>query len=80
MIGKNYTRFGEILNENMLHIMENFANASVPVTQQKVCFGTIQQIAQLKIYDNGVWSVILSGAGTTKIEFRNRKDTGGNYP
>ena len=33
---------------------------------------------QLKIYDNGVWSD-LSGAGTTKIEFRNRKDTGGNY-
>ena len=26
LIGKNYTRFGEILNENMLHLLENFAN------------------------------------------------------
>jgi hypothetical protein len=79
LIGKNYTRFGEILNENMLHIMENFANASAPSnpTEGMLWYDTAN--SQLKIYDNGVWSVILSGAGTTKIEFRNRKDTGGNY-
>ena len=23
LIGKNFTRFGEILNENMLHLLEN---------------------------------------------------------
>ena len=79
LIGKNYTRFGEILNENMLHIMENFANANAPSnpTEGMLWYDTAN--SQLKIYDNGVWSVILSGAGTTKIEFRNRKDTGGNY-
>ena len=79
LIGKNYTRFGEILNENMLHLLEHFANASAPSnpTEGQLWYDTTN--SQLKIYDNGVWSVILSGAGTTKIEFRNRKDTGGNY-
>ena len=79
LIGKNYTRFGETLNENMLHLLENFANASAPTnpTEGQLWYDTAN--SQLKIYDNGVWSVILSGAGTTKIEFRNRKDTAGNY-
>lgn len=79
LIGKNYTRFGETLNENMLHMLENFANTNAPSnpTEGQLWYDTAN--SQLKIYDNGVWSVILSGAGTTKIEFRNRKDTGGNY-
>ena len=79
LIGKNYTRFGEILNENMLHLLENFANASAPSnpTEGQLWYDTAN--SQLKVYDNGVWSVLLSGSGTTKIEFRNRKDTGGNY-
>lgn len=79
LIGKNYTRFGETLNENMLHILENFANTNAPTnpTEGQLWYDTAN--SQLKIYDNGVWSTILSGAGTTKIEFRNRKDTGGNY-
>lgn len=79
LIGKNYTRFGETLNENMLHLLENFANSSAPTnpTEGQLWYDTAN--SQLKIYDNGVWSTILSGAGTTKIEFRNRKDTGGSY-
>ena len=79
LIGKNYTRFGETLNENMLHLLENFANTNAPTnpTEGQLWYDTAN--SQLKIYDNGVWSVILSGAGTTKIEFRNRKDTAGNY-
>lgn len=79
LIGKNYTRFGEILNENMLHLLENFANTNAPSnpTEGQLWYDTAN--SQLKVYDNGVWSVLLSGSGTTKIEFRNRKDTGGNY-
>tara|TARA_Y100000287_G_scaffold114048_2_gene91606 strand:+ start:3812 stop:4723 length:912 start_codon:yes stop_codon:yes gene_type:complete len=79
LIGKNYTRFGEILNENMLHLLEHFANASAPSnpTEGQLWYDTAN--SQMKVYDNGVWSVLLSGAGTTKIEFRNRKDTGGNF-
>ena len=79
LIGKNYTRFGEILNENMLHLLEHFANASAPSnpTEGQLWYDTAN--SQMKVYDNGVWSVLLSGAGTTKIEFRNRKDTGGTF-
>tara|TARA_X000001036_G_scaffold7654_3_gene6889 strand:- start:6950 stop:7861 length:912 start_codon:yes stop_codon:yes gene_type:complete len=79
LIGKNYTRFGETLNENMLHLLENFANATAPnnPTEGQLWYDSAN--SQLKIYDNGVWSVIISGSGTTKIEFRNRKDTGGNF-
>ena len=79
LIGKNYTRFGEILNENMLHLLENFANSSAPTnpTEGQLWYDTAN--SQMKVYDNGVWSVLLSGSGTTKIEFRNRKDTLGNY-
>ena len=79
LIGKNYTRFGETLNENMLHLLEHFANSSSPSNpaEGQIWYDTAN--SQLKVYDNGVWSTILSGAGTTKIEFRNRKDTGGNY-
>ena len=79
LIGKNYTRFGEILNENMLHLLENFANASAPSNPSEGQLWYDTANSQLKVYDNGVWSVLLSGSGTTKIEFRNRKDTGGNY-
>ena len=79
LIGKIYTRFGEILNENMLHLLEHFANASAPSnpTEGQLWYDTAN--SQMKVYDNGVWSVLLSGAGTTKIEFRNRKDTGGSF-
>ena len=48
LIGKNYTRFGETLNENMLHLLENFANTNAPNNSLKVCFGTTQQIVNLK--------------------------------
>ena len=79
LIGKNYTRFGETLNENLLHLLENFANTNAPSnpTEGMLWYDTTN--SQLKIYDNGVWTPLLSGSGTTKIEFRNRKDTGGNY-
>ena len=79
LIGKNYTRFGETLNENLLHLLENFANTNAPSnpTEGMLWYDTTN--SQLKIYDNGGWTPLLSGSGTTKIEFRNRKDTGGNY-
>lgn len=29
-IGKNYAGYGEVQNENFLHLLENFANTSAP--------------------------------------------------
>ena len=79
LIGKNYTRFGETLNENLLHLLENFANTNAPSnpTEGQLWYDTTNSL--LKLYDNGVWTTISTSAGTTKVEFRNRKDTGGNY-
>lgn len=79
LIGKNYTRFGETLNENLLHLLENFANTSAPSnpSEGQLWYDTTNSL--LKLYDNGVWTTISTSAGTTKVEFRNRKDTGGNY-
>ena len=79
LIGKNYTRFGETLNENLLHLLENFANTSAPSnpSEGQLWYDTSNSL--LKLYDNGVWTTISTSAGTTKVEFRNRKDTGGNY-
>ena len=79
LIGKNYTRFGETLNENMLHLLENFANATAPTnpTEGQLWYDSAE--SQMKFFDNGVWTTLLSGSGTTKIAFRNRKDTGGNF-
>ena len=79
LIGKNYTRFGEILNEDLLHLLEHFANGTAPTnpTEGQIWYDTTNSI--LKIYDNGVWSQILTSVGTTKIEIRNRKDTLSSY-
>jgi hypothetical protein len=30
LIGKNYAGYGEVQNENFLHLLENFSNASQP--------------------------------------------------
>jgi hypothetical protein len=29
-VGRNYSGYGEIQNENLLHLLENFANTSAP--------------------------------------------------
>ena len=79
LIGKNYTRFGETLNENLLHLLENFADTNAPSNPSEGQLWYDTTNSQLKLYDNGVWTTISTSAGTTKVEFRNRKDTGGNY-
>jgi hypothetical protein len=32
LIGKNYAGFGDFLNENFVHIVENFADSNAPTT------------------------------------------------
>jgi len=79
LLGKNYTRFGEIFNENMLHLLENFANTNAPTnpTEGQLWYDT--QNSCLKIHDNGQWYQIGAPAGSTRFEYRNRQDTGGSY-
>lgn len=79
LIGKNYTNFGELLNEDLLHLLENFANASAPSnpTEGQLWYDTTNSV--LKLYDNGQWYTMGAPAGTTRVEYRNRQDTAGVY-
>ena len=78
LIGKNYSRFGEILNENMLQLLENFANSTAPSnpTEGQLWYDTTD--SQLMLYD-GQWYPIGAPAGGTRIEYRQRLDTLGVY-
>ena len=31
LIGRNYSGFGEVLNENFIQLLENFSNATAPI-------------------------------------------------
>lgn len=79
LIGKNYTAFGEALNEDLLHLLENFANGSAPSnpTEGQLWYDTANNT--LMIYESGKWYSIGAPAGDTRIEYRNRQDTLLNY-
>ena len=54
-IGKNYAGYGEVQNENFLHLLENFANTTAPpkkVTGQ-IWFDTTTK--RLKFYDGSIF-------------------------
>lgn len=76
LIGKNYQRFGEILNEDLLHLLENFASASEPSnpTEGQLWYDTTA--AQMMVYDNGRWYPLCNPVGTDSNSFvRVRYDT-----
>jgi len=65
LIGRNYSGFGEVLNENFIQLLENFANASAPINpiRGQLWFDTAEN--RLKVY-NG--SAFTSSGGTTVAE------------
>jgi|14BtaG_2_1085337.scaffolds.fasta_scaffold00005_21 hypothetical protein len=77
LIGKNYNRFGEYLNEDLLHLLENFAGTTAPEnpTEGQLWYDTSE--SYLKIYESGKWYTIGSPAGNTRMEVRVRLDTNG---
>lgn len=79
LIGKNVTNFGEYLNENLLHLLENYANGTEPTnpTEGQLWYNTTE--SQLYIYDNGQWYPIGFPLGDTTVVVRNRQDTIGVY-
>jgi hypothetical protein len=54
-VGKNYAGYGEVQNENFLHLMENFANTTAPPKQVtgQIWFDTANK--KLKFYDGSRW-------------------------
>jgi len=65
LIGRNYSGFGEVLNENFIQLLENFANTSAPINpiRGQLWYDTAEN--RLKVY-NG--SAFTSSGGTTVAE------------
>lgn len=61
LIGKNYSGFGEIFNENLIKLLENFASSDVPLhpIRGQVWFDTSEN--RLKVY-NGTEFIPVSSA------------------
>ena len=62
LIGRNYSGFGEVLNENFIQLLENFANTSAPTNpiRGQLWYDTSEN--RLKVY-NG--SAFTASGGTT---------------
>jgi hypothetical protein len=58
LVGRNYVGYGEVQNENFLHLMENFANNNPPPRPLagQNWFDTLNK--QLKIYDGNSWKIV----------------------
>ena len=69
LIGKNYAGYGEVLNENQIKLLENFANTSsnVPTSplQGQIWYNTTAN--QLQVY-NGSSFKSVSGANVSSTE------------
>lgn len=62
LFGKNYTGYGEILNENLVKLMENFANSAAPISPQIGQLWWDTNSKTLKVSTSaGMWRII-SGA------------------
>ena len=59
-IGKNYSGFGESLNENFLKLLENFASTARPTrpTRLKIWFDTSE--LKLKVYNGTAFQPVSS--------------------
>ncbi len=60
LIGRNVVNYGEIQNENMFHMLENFAYDSEPPNKivGQLWFDTSSGKNQLKVYNGTAWQVL----------------------
>lgn len=57
-VGKNYAGYGEAQNENMLHMLENFANSSAPTRPISGMIWYDTAVNKLKFYDGSRWKSV----------------------
>jgi microcystin-dependent protein len=55
--GRNFANYGKIVNENFLHLLENFANNTAPINpvEGQLWYNNTDGIDQLQIYDGTQW-------------------------
>lgn len=56
LVGRNYTGYGEFINENFIKILENFANSTVPLSPMRGQLWYDTSINKLKIYDGDIFT------------------------
>jgi len=58
LFGKNFANYGTALNENLVHLMENFAKSSAPPspTQGQLWYRTSDK--QMYVFDGSVWKLL----------------------
>jgi len=65
LIGKNYSGYGEILNENFVKLLENFASGSQPASPISGQLWWDTDTSQLKVYNGAVFKVISSSTSSS---------------
>lgn len=58
LVGKNSNAYGESINNNFIHLLENFANRTAPKSPLtgQLWYDTVQ--GQLKVYSNNLWKPV----------------------
>jgi len=58
LLGRNYSGYGEVQNENFVYLLENFSNIAAPARpiQGQLWFDTTTQ--RLNIYDRSTWKAV----------------------
>jgi hypothetical protein len=66
-IGKNYAGYGEVQNENFLHLLENFSNTTPPSkpVQGQIWFDSSNANKKLKFYDGNQWKTASGSVAST---------------
>ena len=66
-IGKNYAGYGEVQNENFLHLLENFSNNFAPTRPiaGQLWFDSSDIAKKLKVYDGSQWKTAGSASAST---------------
>ena len=60
LVGKNFTGYGEILNENYIHMLENFASAVAPTTPMTGQIWWNTSLGTLTVYDGSQFKAVSS--------------------
>jgi len=57
-VGKNYVGYAQIIAENFLHLLENFAKTSAPTNpvEGQLWYDNSAGVNQLKVYDGTTWA------------------------
>lgn len=58
LVGRNYTGYGEIQNENFVFLLENFANPSAPARPVSGQIWYNSQNSTLNVYDGVAWKAV----------------------